>query len=91
MGNLDKEIKGSVDLRKKSVSILEIKDNLRSLKGKMLDIRINKGRKKIVKCVGEVVDIYPAVFTMKIDGEQGGVTAYSYNDIICGTISLSKK
>lgn len=78
-------------MRKKSISILEVKDNLRSLKGKMLDIKINKGRKKVVKCVGEVVDIYPAVFTMKIEGEDGGITAYSYNDVICGTISFSKK
>lgn len=78
-------------MRKKSMSLIEVKDNIASLKGKMLDIKINKGRKKIVKCVGEVVDIYPSVFTMRISGDESGVMACSYNDVICGTVSLSDK
>lgn len=78
-------------MRKKAMSLIEVKDNITSLKGKLLDIRINKGRKKIVKCIGEVIDIYPSVFTVKLSGDDSGVMACSYNDIICGTVSLSSK
>jgi len=78
-------------MRKKVLSLVEVKDSITSLKGKLLDIRINKGRKKIVKCVGEVVDVYPAVFTVRVSGDESGVMACSYNDIICGTVSLSSK
>jgi uncharacterized protein Veg len=73
------------------MSLTEVKDNITDLKGKLLDIKINKGRKKIVKCVGEVVDIYPSVFTMRINGDESGVLSCSYSDIICGTVSLQTK
>lgn len=74
-------------MRKKTMSLNEVKDNIVSLKGKLIDIRINKGRKKFINQTGEVVDTFPSVFTMRLKGEDG-VLSYSYSDIICGTIVI---
>ena len=55
---------------KKPVGIVEVKDSISALKGKMLLIRINKGRKRIIKYCGEIEDILPSLFTLKVSGEK---------------------
>lgn len=79
-------------MRKCAVSIDEIKKNINALVGKSLKISVNKGRKKIVKYDGEIVDIYPSVFTLRIDGDKNIDTlSCSYSDVICGDIALKPK
>lgn len=77
---------------KKPIGIVEVKDSVAALKGKMLLIRINKGRKRIVKYSGEIEDILPSLFTLKVN-DQKNVTrlSCSYSDIICGNVILSEK
>jgi len=77
-------------MRKKTMSIVEVKGTITALKGKLSDIKIDKGRKKFVSHEGEVVDIFPSVFTMKLKGEDN-VMSCSYSDIICGTVKLNIK
>jgi len=77
-------------MRKKTMSIIEVKDAIRALKGKLIDIKIDKGRKKFVTHEGEVVDIFPSVFTMRLKGEEN-IMSCSYSDIICGTVKLNVK
>lgn len=78
-------------MRKKAVSISEVKDSISELKGKLIDISIDKGRKRIVSCVGEVIDTFPSVFTMRVEGDENNLLSCSYSDIICGTVSIKKK
>ena len=61
---------------KKPVGIVEVKDSISALKGKMLLIRINKGRKRIIKYCGE---------------KNVTRLSCSYSDIICGNVILSEK
>jgi len=75
-------------MRKKTMSLIEVKDNIISLKGKLIDIKINKGRKKFVTHTGEVIDTFPSVFTMRLKGEDN-LLSCSYSDIICGTIVIN--
>lgn len=77
---------------KKPVGIVEVKDSIAALKGKMLLIRINKGRKRIIKYCGEIEDILPSLFTLKVSGEKNVTRlSCSYSDIICGNVILSEK
>ena len=77
---------------KKPVGIVEVKDSISALKGKMLLIRINKGRKRIIKYCGEIEDILPSLFTLKVSGEKNVTRlSCSYSDIICGNVILSEK
>jgi len=75
-------------MRKKTMSLKEVKDSVVLLKGKLIDIKINKGRKKFVTHTGEVIDTFPSVFTMRLKGEDN-ILSCSYSDIICGTIVIS--
>lgn len=77
---------------KKPIGIVEVKDSVAALKGKMLLIRINKGRKRIVKYSGEIEDILPSLFTLKVNDTKNVTRlSCSYSDIICGNVILSEK
>lgn len=76
-------------MRKRAVSIDEIKKDVLDLKGKELRISINKGRKKIVRYEGEITDIYPSVFVLRINNDHHiKMLSFSYSDVICGDIKL---
>ncbi|MBE5730803.1 MAG: hypothetical protein E7350_02475 [Clostridiales bacterium] len=79
-------------MKKKAVSTREVRDNITALKGKMLQIKINKGRKRIIKYNGEIDEILPSLFTMSIIGEKNVTRlSCSYSDVICGDIVISEK
>lgn len=77
-------------MRKKAMSVTDVKDNISELKGKLLEIKINKGRKRYVKYTGEIQDIYPSVFTVRVEGAESGLLSCSYNDVICGLVSFTR-
>ena len=78
-------------MKKKLVSINEVRDNVQSLKGKLLLIKVNKGRKRIIKYNGEIEEILPSLFTMSIVGEKNiSRLSCSYSDVICGDVVLQE-
>lgn len=80
---------GGIGMRKKTMSISEARSSIEKLKGKLVQIKVNKGRKKVVKYRGEVTDVYPSLFTMRIDGDALlDKLSCSYSDVICGDIVL---
>lgn len=76
-------------MRKRAVSIDEVKNDVAALVGQKLRISVNKGRKKIIKYEGELAGIYPSVFVLKINGDRAiGSLSCSYSDVVCGDIKL---
>lgn len=79
-------------MKKKVVSVAEVRDNIVGLKGKMLQIKVNKGRKRIVRYNGEIEEVLPSLFTMIIVGEKNvSRLSCSYSDVICGDVILTEK
>lgn len=76
-------------MHKASISIDEVKQKISALKGVAVRISVNKGRKRIVRYDGEVLEIYPSVFTLKINGDKNlEMLSCSYSDVVCGDIAL---
>ncbi len=79
-------------MKKKVVSLNEVRDNIEGLRGKMLQIKVNKGRKRIIKYSGEIEEVLPSLFTMTIVGEKNvSRLSCSYSDVICGDVVLTEK
>lgn len=79
-------------MKKKALSADEVRNSVAALKGKMLQIKINKGRKKIVKYDGKIDEILPSLFTVEICDETGvNHLSCSYCDVICGDVILAEK
>ena len=73
------------------MSIDEAKECIKDLVGQELKIYLNKGRKKIVKYDGHILDIYPSVFTLNILNDKfTNKLSCSYSDFICGDIRFKR-
>ncbi len=79
-------------MRKRAVSIEEVKQSIEGLKGSNLRISVNRGRKRIQRYDGEIAAMYPAVFTLKITSDKHiDLLSFSYSDVICGDLNLAKR
>ena len=58
---------------------------------KHVAVRVNLGRNKILSYSGVLSGIYPALFTVKPDDTDFlGKTAYSYSDVLCGSVKIKQ-
>ena len=68
---------------KRQLTIQQAKEQVESLLGKKVNIRLNKGRNKIVNCKGTIKNVYQNVFEMEIPTEITGKLTCSYADVVC--------
>lgn len=73
-------------MRKTGLNIDEIKSKIISLKGREVEMNINRGRKKIETVSGVIQDIYPSVFTVMIKAQATAIQTFSYYDVLCGNV-----
>lgn len=77
-------------MRKMGVSLDEIKAKINALKGKTISMAINRGRKKMDYFDAIVENIYPSVFTVKVNAlNQLDIQTFSYFDVLCGDVEIS--
>lgn len=76
---------------KPTKNLQTIKKDIRAFYDTDVDVKVNLGRNKIVRFTGRLSGVYPALFTVAPhDKNYRGKTAYSYSDILCGTVKIKK-
>ena len=76
---------------KRSVTTLDdMRRAVLSLKGEQVKLYINRGRRKIFKLEGVIDNVYSSVFTVKDNLMSLQTHTYSYSDILCGEVKISK-
>ncbi len=65
-----------------------VKEKIATLKGMAVNMSINRGRKKIDTVSATVKDVYPSVFTVKIENARQPLQTFSYFDILCGNVKI---
>lgn len=77
---------------RKVVSTLEdIIRQITELKGQNLNFEVTRGRKKTVKFLGVIENVYPSIFVVK--SKDYGVEnslSYSYADVLCGDVCIKQ-
>lgn len=71
-------------MRKIILGLDEIKRKINELKGRDVQMSINRGRKKIESLTATIKDVYPSVFTIKTTDEK--LQTFSYFDVMCGNV-----
>ena len=67
----------------------EIFQKIIDLKGKEVDLYINRGRRKVSSFRARIENVYASVFTVKACSlDADSVSTYSYNDILCGEVKI---
>ena len=75
-------------MRKVNLNIDDIKSKILSLKGEEVEMKYNRGRKKIDTINGTIQDVYPSVFTVCVKDQNGQVQTFSYYDVLCGNVII---
>lgn len=76
-------------MRKLGLSLDEVKEKIKSLKGENITLAINRGRKKIDTVNAVIDNIYPSVFTVKVNQiNQLDIQTFSYFDVLCGDVEI---
>jgi uncharacterized protein Veg len=74
---------------KPTKKISDVKQMIKACSQKRVDVKVNLGRNKIMRFSGVLSGVYPSLFTIKPDDEHFlGKTAYSYSDLLCGTVKI---
>lgn len=77
---------------KRDVNALqEVKNRIEMLKGKFVEMSINRGRKKFETFTGIIDNVYPSVFTVKQTGvsKHLEIQTFSYFDVMCGDVVIN--
>lgn len=71
-------------------TIQQIRKELESCIGRRIQLKANKGRKKIVIKEGIIENAYPSIFTVSFDNELSSprMVSYSYTDILTRTVEV---
>lgn len=76
-------------MRKMGLTLEEVKQKIKALKGESITLAINRGRKKIDTVNAVVENIYPSVFTVKVNQiNQLDIQTFSYFDVLCGDVEI---
>jgi uncharacterized protein Veg len=71
--------------------ISKIKQDIRAVHQKRVNVRFNRGRNKIVCYSGILSGVYPEIFTVSPDDKNFlGKTSYSYAEILCGEVKITE-
>ena len=62
-----------------------IKAQIIELKGKDVELCVNRGRKKFDMILGKIDNAYPSVFTIVSNDK---LQTFSYFDVLCGTVTI---
>ncbi len=76
---------------KKHLTVEQAKEIVNKLKGRRVSVKLNKGRNRIKKCKGKIVEVHPNVFVIELVGDIFDRISCSYVDVICGEVSLSEQ
>ena len=72
-------------MKRNHLDLETVKNKMKELKGKPVELSINRGRKKIDIVSATIKDIYPGVFTITTNGS---LQTFSYFDIMCGNVVI---
>ena len=77
-------------MKRNIATIDDVKRAVLSLKGEQVKLYINRGRRKILKFEGVIDNVYTSVFTVKDNVASVSTHTYSYSDILCGEVKITK-
>ena len=70
------------------MNIKKIRMQLEQNKGKTLHFRFNGSRNQIEEFNGEIIELYPSIFLVRLEGEENKIKSFSYSDLITESVEI---
>ena len=74
---------------KQHLTVEQAKQMVQALLGQNVSIKLNKGRNRIKRCKGKVVEVHSNVFVIELFEDIFDRVSCSYVDVICGEVTLT--
>lgn len=78
-------------MKKQLDTIQNVRESLEKIKGSIVNLEVNRGRKKIVKFDAKLINTYPSVFTVFVKDSNEPKQSYSYTEVLCGNVKIYPK
>ena len=76
-------------MRKNTITLEVIKNEIEKLKGKDVEMLVNQGRKKYVNFSATIEEIHRSVFVVRLKKSQTvDIKSYSYIDVLTGNVDI---
>lgn len=76
-------------MKRNIIDLDVIKKKITDLKGLPIKMEVNRGRNKIIKLEGVIVNVYPSVFTIETTSLKTDTSkTFSYFDVLCGDVKI---
>ena len=76
---------------KNTESLSQVKNYIAKMQHRQVEVVLDMGRNRIVKFIGKLSGVYPALFTVKPnDSDFKGKTTYSYSEYLCGRVKVTE-
>ena len=73
-------------------NIANVREEIRGWYGARVRVHVDLGRNRTADFTGRLSGVYPALFTVTPDDKAYlGKTAYSYSDVLCGSVRIARK
>ncbi len=69
------------------MNLEKVRNEVRLQEGKLLHFKFNGSRNQIVEFDGEIIEIYPAIFLVKLKNDDN-VKSFSYSDLITSNLEI---
>lgn len=75
---------------KRSEALATIRSEVEENIGKKVELKADKGRKRIVKRVGYIENAFPNLFTVRVenDFDETLTLSYTYSDVLTSTVEI---
>lgn len=71
--------------------VAALRNNISQHVGSKVMLETNKGRQKSVVSSGTIENVYPSIFTVMLDGDEGAsrTVSYSYTDVLTKSVEIT--
>mgnify|MGYP000861812791 FL=1 len=75
---------------KRSEALASIRNEVEEIIGKKVQLKADKGRKRIVTRVGYIENAFPNLFTVRVnnDFDESLTLSYTYSDVLTSTVEI---
>lgn len=79
-----------VIIMKKSNALAAIRSEVEDNIGKKVQLKADKGRKRIVTRIGYIENAFPNLFTVRVDNDfdESLTLSYTYSDVLTSTVEI---
>ena len=70
------------------MNIDTIKAKVREKEGETLHFKVNGSRNQIEEFNGEIIELYPSIFLVRLEGEENKIKSFSYSDLITESVEI---